>query len=100
MINWNWEYSRAMSKKVHISRDKNGQLLLKTASSCGLVIGSISDVFTIQPDTSEYQNLISNLSSSQRMAASWHRTGNQMKRALREYGVRNDYQKEKFTHSS
>ena len=89
-----------MSKKAHISRDKSGQFLLKTASNCGLVIGSISGVFTIQPDTSEYQNLISNLNNSQRMAASWHRTGNQMKRALSEYKIKNDYQKEKFTHSS
>ena len=89
-----------MSKKVQISRDKSGQFLLKTVSGCGLVIGSIPDVFTIQPDTSEYQNLISNLNNSQRMAASWSRTGNQMKRALSEYKVKNDYQKEKFTHSN
>jgi hypothetical protein len=78
-----------MNSGIKIVRNKDGQFSIKTESRGLLVLKAIPDVFALQPDTTEYLGLLSNLNNGQRMAASWRRTGTQMKRALREYKSKN-----------
>lgn len=89
-----------MSKNLKILRNKDGQVVLKTVSDFDLIIGSIPDVFAVQPDTSNYLDLISSLNNGQRMFNAWQRTGNQMKYALSKYRVENDKKKSKIAHSN
>jgi hypothetical protein len=86
-----------MSDKIKILRTKEGRFLIKTSDNFDLIIKSIPKVFTIQPDTSRYLDVISHSNNSERMLNAWVRTGNQMKTAFNKYQVQNDKKKSKLT---